>query len=79
MHEINKIIFEKISKRAKVDFAIPYIYSYKRGMDYFTRSSKIELANAICQCGTTNSPKAVFCSNCGKKLTSSSGPDETIL
>ena len=79
MHEINKIIFEKISKRAKVDLAIPYIYSYKRGMDYFTRSSKMELANAICQCGTTNSPKAVFCSNCGKKLTSSSGPDETIL
>jgi len=37
LHEINRRIFERISKAERVDFAIPYVYSYKRGMQYFTR------------------------------------------
>ncbi|MEM2904982.1 MAG: mechanosensitive ion channel family protein, partial [Candidatus Bathyarchaeia archaeon] len=37
LHEINKRIFERISKAERVDFAIPYVYSYKRGMQYFSR------------------------------------------
>ena len=67
-HEINRIIFEGISKSKNVDFAIPYIYSYKRGMEYFKRPSKIELANAICSCGTLNASGARYCSKCGKDL-----------
>jgi small-conductance mechanosensitive channel len=67
-HEINRIIFEGISKSKNVDFAIPYIYSYKRGMEYFKRPSKIELANAICSCGTLNASGARYCSSCGKDL-----------
>jgi len=30
-HEINKIIFKKLQKSSKVDFAIPYVYSYRSG------------------------------------------------
>lgn len=30
-HEINKIIFKKFQQNLKVDFAIPYIYSYRKG------------------------------------------------
>jgi len=30
-HEINKIIFKEFQKNPKVDFAIPYIYSYRSG------------------------------------------------
>ncbi|MGQ9513720.1 MAG: mechanosensitive ion channel domain-containing protein [Thermoproteota archaeon] len=69
MHEINKKIFEKISESKKVDFAIPFIYSYKRGMNFITRPFNVELANLVCQCGTLNPSNATFCSNCGKKIT----------
>jgi len=30
-HEINKIIFKQFQENPEVDFAIPYIYSYKKG------------------------------------------------
>jgi small-conductance mechanosensitive channel len=30
-HEINKIIFKNFQKNSKVDFAIPYVYSYRSG------------------------------------------------
>lgn len=31
-HEINKLIFDKVSESKRVDFAIPYVYSYKHQM-----------------------------------------------
>jgi small-conductance mechanosensitive channel len=68
MHGINKIIFESISKSNKVDFAIPYIYSYKKGMDYFRRPSKIELTNTTCSCGALTPSEATFCPNCGRRI-----------
>ncbi|MBO3803078.1 MAG: mechanosensitive ion channel, partial [Candidatus Brockarchaeota archaeon] len=68
MHEINKKIFEKISESKRVDFAIPYIYSYKRGLDFISRPGNSESASSACQCGALNPPTASFCSNCGKKL-----------
>jgi len=75
MHEINRQIFDGISKSKKVDFAIPYIYSYKKGMEYFKRPGKIELTNAICKCGALNQSGARFCSNCGKEI-EGTGADE---
>lgn len=71
MHEINKKIFERISESKKVDFAIPFIYSYKRGLDFIARPGNFEPANVACQCGALNPSKATFCINCGRKLKSS--------
>ncbi len=31
-YEINKIIFKKVQENPKVDLAIPYTYSYKKGV-----------------------------------------------
>jgi len=39
-HEINKRIFKEFQRNDKVDFAIPYVYSYKRGERLFKKLSE---------------------------------------
>jgi small-conductance mechanosensitive channel len=36
-HEINRKIFEEFQRNGKVDFAIPFVYSHKRGGSFFGR------------------------------------------
>jgi len=36
-HEINKRIFEEFQRNPKVDFAIPFVYSHKKGEKFFSK------------------------------------------
>jgi len=44
-HEINKRIFEEFQRNDKVDFAIPFIYSYKKGEKAFKTLGDSEAAS----------------------------------
>ncbi|MBO3763465.1 MAG: mechanosensitive ion channel family protein [Thermoproteota archaeon] len=37
-HEINKRIFKEFQSNSKVDFAIPFVYSHKKGEKFFSKS-----------------------------------------
>jgi small-conductance mechanosensitive channel len=40
-HEMNKMIFKEFQKNDRVDFAIPYVYSYKKGEKVFKKLGEI--------------------------------------
>jgi len=83
-HEINKRIFKAFSENEKVDFAIPYIYSFKKGREWAPPSTKDHFETSVglkggmveenpltrtCpHCQAKNLFNAGYCSKCGKGL-----------
>ena len=83
MYELSKKILNEIKSSDKVDFAIPYIYSFRKGVQWAppfsierTESLKrmnpidnpVERRMACPNCAAENFADAVYCSRCGKKL-----------
>jgi small-conductance mechanosensitive channel len=81
MHEIAKRVFKGIQSSKKVDLAIPYIYSYRKGYQWappysldnlqtIRDSTKEKLKNTlICpKCKSENFSDAKYCNQCSEKL-----------
>jgi small-conductance mechanosensitive channel/ribosomal protein L40E len=79
IHEISKKVFKSIQASKKVDLAIPYIYSFRKGFQWAppyslnkVNTMRMETLNdstLICaRCGAENSDDSVYCNKCGKKL-----------
>ena len=87
IHEISKKVFKAIQASDKVDLAIPYIYSFRKGLKWappFSLENVETLKRAgslkdstdeiiVCpNCATENSSDALFCNKCGQQLEKSS-------
>jgi len=79
MHEISKRVFKAIQSTDKVDLAIPYIYSFKKGFQWAPsfpienpetsrRLNYIEKRTVCPHCAKENSNDATYCNKCGEKL-----------
>jgi hypothetical protein len=79
IHEISKKVFKSIQASKNVDLAIPYIYSFRKGLQWAPPYS-LENVNTIrmgtpsdttlicTSCGAGNFNDSVYCNKCGKKL-----------
>ena len=79
IHEISKRVYKAVQESKNVDFAIPYIYSYKKGFQWappFSMNNvdtvkriKQNTMNITCpKCGQQNTADSVYCNRCGKKI-----------
>jgi len=81
-HDISKRVFKAIQSSDRVDLAIPYIYSFRKGLQWAPPSSLENIATlrtinstinsikgGICpRCSAANSLDAMYCSKCGERL-----------
>jgi len=82
IHEISKKVFKEIQSSRKVDLAIPYIYSFRKGSQWAPPFSLENLATlrvnpkenyarerTKCpECESVNPQDAVYCNKCGQRL-----------
>ena len=79
IHEISKKVYKAVQESKNVDFAIPYIYSYKKGfhwappfsMDNVDTIKRLKPNNpkiACPKCGRMNPLNSAYCNKCGIKL-----------
>lgn len=81
MHEISEKVFKAIQSSDKVDLAIPYIYSFKKGVQWAPplsienletlrriKPNYIEEKIVCSRCAAENSTDAMYCSKCGERL-----------
>jgi len=83
IHQISKKVFKTIQSSDKVDLAIPYIYSFRKGFQWAPPSSleNVETLKArnsmnnpaegatICaRCAAENPGDAIYCNKCGERL-----------
>jgi len=83
IHDISKRVFKAIQSSDKVDLAIPYIYSFRKGVQWAPPSSmdsldtlkRMNLANnpirgkKVCpRCAHESSIDATYCDKCGEML-----------
>jgi len=82
IHEISKKVFKEIQSSRKVDLAIPYIYSFRKGFQWAPPFSLENLATLRAnpqkdhvkegtkcpRCEYGNPPDAVYCNKCGERL-----------
>ncbi len=79
IHEISKKVFKAIQGSEKVDLAIPYVYSFRKGYQWappfsLEKVSTVGRRNpnrkrkACPSCGARNNLDALYCSKCGNEL-----------
>jgi len=79
IHEISKRVHKAVQESKNVDFAIPYIYSYKKGyqwappfsLDNVDTIKRLKPNNpkiACPKCGRMNPLNSAYCNKCGIKL-----------
>jgi len=82
IHGISKRVFKEIQSSRKVDLAIPYIYSFRKGFQWAPPFSLENLATLRAnpqedhvrertecpRCEYGNPPDAVYCNKCGERL-----------
>jgi small-conductance mechanosensitive channel len=79
IHEISKRVYKAVQESKNVDFAIPYIYSYKKGFQWAPpfsmdnvdtiKRKKPNSPTLTCpKCGQQNAANSAYCNKCGKKL-----------
>ena len=79
IHEISKRVYKAVQESKNVDFAIPYIYSYKKGFQWAPpfsmdnvdtiKRKKPNSPTLNCpKCGQQNAANSAYCNKCGKKL-----------
>jgi len=82
IHEISKRVFKEIQSSRKVDLAIPYIYSYRKGSQWAPpyslenletlrakpQKSHLREDTRCPQCEHQNPQDAAYCNKCGRRL-----------
>jgi len=83
IHEISKKVFKAIQQSDKIDLAIPYIYSFRKGLQWappyslenadtlrrMSRNNDVMEKRTLClRCKAVNLSDAVYCNKCGERL-----------